>query len=316
MGTLYHQSLIPSLSWAYTAGARYLEPPVYGSLTLGGYDSARLNADTGNITVPFGADISRDLLVTLDSIQYDTVGSSPLLAGGISIFINSLVPEMWLPMDVCQAFEQAFGLSWNDTSEMCILDEGTHDALVAQHPSFTFTFSESSSSATLDVVFPYAAFDLVAQLSLVNSSTRYFPLQRAQNETQYTLGRVFLQEAYGISDYDRREFRLGQANFPSTADALDLVAIYLPGTKDEESEPAAASERTAANGLSGGSIAGVVIGVLAAVLLVVCWVLWYVRRRRQTRNVGRDHALDEIAEKPSSDASGAPQSELTGLGTA
>jgi hypothetical protein len=29
----------------------------------------------------------------------------------------------------------------------------------------------------------------------VSNQTRYFPLQRAANDTQYTLGRTFLQEA-------------------------------------------------------------------------------------------------------------------------
>jgi len=42
---------------------------------------------------------------------------------------------------------------------------------------------------------PYAAFDLVADYPLVIDSSRYFPLMRAANESQYTLGRTFLQEA-------------------------------------------------------------------------------------------------------------------------
>jgi hypothetical protein len=49
---------------------------------------------------------------------------------------------------------------------------------------------------SVDIVLPYAAFDLEASYPLVRHPTRYFPLKRAANDSQYTLGRAFLQEAY------------------------------------------------------------------------------------------------------------------------
>jgi len=48
---------------------------------------------------------------------------------------------------------------------------------------------------TVRIVLPYAAFDLKAEYPLVQNTSYYFPLKHAANETQYTLGRTFLQEA-------------------------------------------------------------------------------------------------------------------------
>jgi hypothetical protein len=109
LGTLRNQSLVPSASWAYTAGAYYKNPPVLGSLTLGGYDTTRFKPNV--LEFAFGADFSRGLLVSLQSITYDTAGSSSLLASSIDIFIDSLVSEMWLPVNVCEAFAQQFNLT-------------------------------------------------------------------------------------------------------------------------------------------------------------------------------------------------------------
>lgn len=115
--TLRNSSLIPSTSWGYTAGASYREPVAYGSLTLGGYDSARF-ASNALTDVGFGADISRDLLIELQSITYNTLGSSPLLAENLFIFIDSMVTQLWLPIPVCEAFEEAFNITWNSTLEL------------------------------------------------------------------------------------------------------------------------------------------------------------------------------------------------------
>lgn len=111
LGTLRNanNSLVPSTTWAYTSGAVYKSPPVLGSVTFGGYDANRINlSDSNSVSVPFWTDPSRDLLLGLQSITYDTLGSTPLLVTGVYVFLDSLVAQMWLPLDVCQAFEEAF----------------------------------------------------------------------------------------------------------------------------------------------------------------------------------------------------------------
>ncbi|THX49733.1 acid protease [Aureobasidium pullulans] len=262
------------LSWAYTAGAQYKTPPVLGSLTLGGYDTTRFTPN--NVSFPFGADFSRDLLVKLRSISYDTFGSPPLLASEIDIFLDSAVAQMWLPVGVCQQFEKAFNLTWNATAELYLLDEDTHSALLSRKPSFTFTIANGSNSAdsTVDIVLPYSAFDLNTTQPYVNTETRYFPLKQAQNSSQSVLGRVFLQEAYLVADYGHRNFSVSQALFPQTNVEQNIVAIHTPGYKTEDDRP---------DGLRGGAIAGTVVAAVMVLLSIIAATIWL--KRRSTRNV-------------------------------
>nr|OQO30352.1 hypothetical protein B0A51_02019 [Rachicladosporium sp. CCFEE 5018] len=262
---LRNSSYIPSTSWGYTAGAAYKEPPMFGSLTFGGYDADRIEG-TG-ISLPFWADQSRDLLVGLQSITYDTLGSVPLMTNGIYTFIDSMVAPMWLPLDVCQAFEQAFGLVWNETSELYILNSTTHANLRAQNPSFTLTLGSGTSGGnTTRITMPYAAFDL--NMTVGYTSEPYFPLKRAQNSAQYTLGRVFLQEAYVIADYERKNFTVAQAAFPASG-LQKLEAILPPGFVFLKKAK-----------LSKGSIAGVVVGAAVIISLLLIALFLWIRRRR------------------------------------
>ncbi|KAK4889706.1 hypothetical protein LTR27_011507 [Elasticomyces elasticus] len=116
LGTLYNLSLVPSMSWGYTAGAYYRNASAFGSLTLGGYDSSRFTPN--NASFDLRNSTSRDLLLILDSVSYNSTDSQPLLLSApIDVFIDSLVTELYLPVSVCQAFETAFGLQWDSTTE-------------------------------------------------------------------------------------------------------------------------------------------------------------------------------------------------------
>ena len=89
LGTLQNKSKIFSSTWAYTAGAPYRQPRVFGSLTFGGYDSTRFVANS--LSFPFGPDISQDLIIELQSI---TSGASSLLSERVIMFIDSTVPHI------------------------------------------------------------------------------------------------------------------------------------------------------------------------------------------------------------------------------
>ena len=273
---------IPSLSWGYTAGASYQDPPVYGSLVLGGYDTTRFSISNTLPNIPFGADFSRDLLVSLQSITFDTVGSSPLLASSIYVFVDSMVSHLYLPIQVCLAFEQAFDLTWNETNQLYLVNETVHSALLDQNPTFTFTFT--SAGQNVDITIPYAAFDLeISEIAIVSGTngyapkgtstdkSRYFPLKQARNDSQYTLGRVFLQEAYITADYERHNFSISQAEFPSTSVQENLVPI-LPASAETDD-----SNRSS---ISGGAIAGIVIGAVV-ILAVAALVIWFLRRNKR-----------------------------------
>lgn len=224
LASLKNRSMIPSLSWGYTAGAHYREfiknycyfaPDIcswsidtnasteskggsFGSLTFGGYDSSRFI--TNNVTFLMAEDISRDLVVNVRSIiaEYENGTATTLLSSPSATlaFIDSTQPYMYLPEHICQNFQKSFGLTWNSSDEMYLVDDDTHNILVNANPNITFRLANAQGSEdTVDIVFPYASFDLVTEYPLLGDTVRYFPLAKGDNDTQYTLGRSFLQEA-------------------------------------------------------------------------------------------------------------------------
>jgi hypothetical protein len=272
LSELKNQSLIPSLSWGYTAGAAYRDDPTFGSLVLGGYDTSRFEAN--NVSFAFAADFSRDLTVHLQSVSYDTLGSSPLLTESIPFFINSLVTHLWLPVEVCERFETAFNLTWNDTAQLYLIDDEAHSRLSSLNPSLTFTLGNADSEGdSIEITMPYGAFDLSGKSPFVNPPSRYFPLKRAEEVNQYTLGRVFLQGAYVVADYERQTFSVSQALLPDASRHSNATIVAI--------EPLGARK---SSGPDVGTIAGAVVGAVVGLLIVAGAVFWWVRRRNPRKH--------------------------------
>lgn len=308
LSTLRDEGHIPSISWAYTAGAYYHDPPSFGSLTLGGYDLHHFDSKSALYDIPFYSDISRDLLVSLTDLTYassDGSGSGSLMGESVYVFIDSMVSQMWLPLDVCDKFERVFDLSWDDTTEAYLISEAMHSKLLEQNP--TFTFKLSSHGQTVDIVLPYAAFDLNLTEPLVEGGGRYFPLKRAQEEDQYTLGRVFLQEAYIIADYTRSNFTVAQARHPYGTTDQAISAILEPGV--------GVQKPPSKDGLSAGAIAGIVVG--AVVILTAVILGLFCKRHRKQRPASKvlsESSAGETISAKSPDLGDSPQlgSELGG----
>ena len=197
----------PSYSWCPALTIRLLltlkfleSDGVFGSLTLGGYDSSRFVPN--DVSFSLHPDISRDLTVRLHSITAGYANESVVsfLSESIWIFIDSTVPDLYLPLDVCKVFEQTFGLVWNATHKQYFVDDNQHENLMAVNNNFTFKLgnNDTTGGSTVTIDLPYASFDLAMDYPLIArdlSGIRYFPLKRAANPSQYTLGRAFLQEA-------------------------------------------------------------------------------------------------------------------------
>ena len=137
-------------------------------------------------------------MVGLQSISYSDskAANQTLLSEGILTFIDSTTPHIWLPQDACTLFEDAFGLMYNATVDRYLVNDTLHQQLLSRNPSISFFLgNDISGGATVNVTLPYAAFDLQVSAPIVTSTQNYFPLRRAANDTQYTMGRTFLQEA-------------------------------------------------------------------------------------------------------------------------
>ena len=175
---------------------------VFGSLTFGGSDLARYVPN--NVSFSLAPDPSRDIVVSLKSISLTdaTRVAVPLLPNAIITFIDSIIPYIYLPLEACEVFEAELGLVYNSTTELYPVNDTLHESLIARNPTFTFSLGDRlGANSTVDIVLPYASFDFdVVSFPIVSKTTRFFPLARSSNDTQYTLGREFLQEACVLYD--------------------------------------------------------------------------------------------------------------------
>lgn len=140
-------------------------------------------------------DVARRFIVNLLSVTTSRNGSATVLKMDqkISLSVDSTVPYLYLPPLLCKEFESALGLSYNNTNGLYMLNDTQHAILVSSNTSISFQLGTGTGSG-LTIAFPYAAFDLLASYPLLAQSSHYFPIKKAENETQYTLGRAFLQE--------------------------------------------------------------------------------------------------------------------------
>lgn len=297
MSNLKKQNIIPSLSWGYTAGNQYRENKVLGSLTLGGYDSSRFTPN--DVVFAFDNQDIRALTVQIASITHTANSqNTSLLPTPISAFVDSTVPWIYLPLDACRKFEEAFGISFDNSSQAYIVNDTLHNKLVAQKATVTFTLQNSTKGAQVEVSLPYASFDLLAAFPLAANSTRYFPLARATNSSQYTIGRTFFQEAYVTVDYERRTFTVSQCTWDPTAQQNITAIKSLADQK--------IPTRSDSNHISGGAIAGIVVGSIFGVAATVGLGIFLYRRF-----AAHHHEADEF-EKPELESSQQFPTELVG----
>ncbi|KAK5127238.1 hypothetical protein LTR85_008600 [Meristemomyces frigidus] len=286
MTLLKEQKYIPSISAAYTAGAQYRFTGVLASLTLGGYDASKFVAN--DVEFAFAADNERNTVVAIQSIVTPSqIESSPvgteLLPTPVYAFIDNTVPQIWLPLEACLAFEAEFGLVYDNATELYLVNSTLHQDLTTRNPNITFTLGQGlSGGSTVQIELPYAAFDLTAQSPYQDlaNTTYYFPLRRAANDTQYTLGRTFLQEAYFSVNWDTARFNVSQCSWDQDAQQR-LVA--LPSVSENESSssgtPNQSSYSYSSSKLGAGAIAGIVVGAIAAIALLAC-LAFFLRRRK------------------------------------
>ena len=247
-----------------------------------------------HLSFPLGGKKKQSLSLSIESIVAENAfgGTRSLLSQGtpVSAVIDSTVTQMWLPQDVCNLFAKAFGLKYDSSTGLYLVNNTNHRQLKQMNPSVTFTLGgEDSTGSTTNIVLPYAAFDLQAGIPLFNSTTNYFPLRVAANKDQQVLGRAFLQEAYVFVDWERNNFTIGQAIHQNSTTNIVSVSPLL---YNQDS-----------SGLSTGVIIGIAIGACVAIILAIAFAaLFIVRSRRKRRAADRKDEplveLDQGAAKP------------------
>ena len=287
---------IPSLSYGYTAGASYALKQVPASLVLGGYDEARFEPNN----LSFSLDSNQQPMVSLRSISVNgwTSNEVTLLDSANAGFfkIDSSTPFLWLPESAALKFERTFGLRYDESLQLYFYPNTTQENNIMQAKmTFDFELADlSDSSQSLSISLSGQAFTSLAltygypglQANSTSPPMPYFPVRKAMNSTQYTLGRMFLQETYLIVDYLRNNFSLSQAVFDSNALSdtalVDIDANSTSGSAQDSQLP------NRGQALSTGTMVGIAIGVVCFVAIVVgTLVVLYIRRHRTQH--GSDH---------------------------
>jgi FlaG/FlaF family flagellin (archaellin) len=237
-------------------------------------------------------DIGRDLVVAVQSISFTGHSQAVLLSDPIYAFIDSTDPNIWLPAAACAKFEEAFGISLDNATGLYLVNDTQHAALLAEDAEVTIRIGDGlTGGASVAITMPYSAFALTATYPMVENSSYYFPLKQATDQSQYTLGRVFLQEAYLTVDYERGNFSVSQCIWDIEA-KQDIATIHSLANSDDSSDSGdttdASSPGTPDNsGPSTGAIAGIVVGSSIGLTVFAVAIWWYVRKR--SRKTGRGH---------------------------
>lgn len=231
----------------------------------------------------FAPDTDRDLVIGIQKIvSTDKDGKSHnLLPSGINAYIDSTVPEIWLPLEACKAFEDAFGLTYDAENEFYPVSDNLHNKLLDRNASISFTIGNTNvGGKTTEIVLPYDSFDLQARRPFSPNGTKYFPIRRADNDTQFTLGRTFLQESYLIVDWERANFSVSQCLFDS--DNMNQKLVPINSVNTTSNATVTTGNKKSSNT---GEIIGIAVGVaVALVLIAACSITFFLLKRRKNRH--------------------------------
>jgi hypothetical protein len=242
----------------------------------------------------------RDLQVSiLEITARDSTGRTvveTVNGSSINAAIDSTVSQMWLPLGVCDQLAATFNLTYDRITGLYTLNASAYQKLQDMNPTFTFKIAAAdNSNGPTEITLPYAALDLVAEAPIYNQSTPYFPIRRAMNDSQLTLGRVFLQNAYLVVDWERNKFTIGPSSI--NEDTYDIETISSKGQGNSDQTEASSHKR-----ISAGAIAGIAVGAMSCLASTLAATWFYRRRRRSARALAAtqndDLAKSSTAELP------------------
>lgn len=319
---------IPSYSYGYTAGASYKNMPV--SLTLGGYDAARLVEHDTEFTITQSDNSPRVNVRGLSVYNKDKPGGWPSSTNALSAYndtfmalIDSTTPYLWMPPRLCDSFASAFNLTYNDTFQLYTLTNDQYQDY-SSSDAYSFTFSLASidnhdnfglplsAPGVINITVPIRSFVGSLQYPFKRETIKYgqpavpyFMLRKATNQSEMIIGRSFLQEAYLRTKYDSGVFSVHQASFPKDPEKdAKIVMIKQPSNSPYPRPPPTKD----GHGLTTAQMIGIAVGVVAFCTLLIVGLCYWARRRKRRQ---RGEAAAKEADAQDTSSTIAPDSPLT-----
>ena len=171
-------------------------------MILGGYDASKfVPSRAPSYTIGRNG---RQLGVTLSHIIYNSGVDSDVRDTSLTL-TSTLAPRtsfMSLPTRICHDMEQAFGLSYDNSSNQYLINDTQHQSLLGRNASITFTLASDSiaDASQSNITISYSNLNFDVDSPHANHTHRIFPLNQGSNSNDATLGMAFLRHASVISN--------------------------------------------------------------------------------------------------------------------
>jgi hypothetical protein len=316
LSTLKRQNMIPSLSWAYTAGSRWHGRGSQGSLTLGGYDERRMIRN--EVEFPFGEDSEKRHLAWVESVvwteQSRTFSFDASSGSNYTTHIDPTQPFIYFPSAIYDELSTNPNFQYDNHTSRLIVTDDKIAMFKTKAPQLKISITPldrlHKPGQSVEISLPTESLlqRVDYPIAQKNQSLWYVPIRRANDSSQYVLGRAFLQNAYLVSDYERNSYSMHQATVEEGNGPDPLIHPILM-SKSSTLE----SWKTSSHHLSQASIAGIATGASLATILIIVWIFICVVRRRR-RNAIPSSTNSEEAKRQSKIMDNEPRFQEIGNG--
>jgi hypothetical protein len=248
--------------------------------------------------VVFPFDQNPELLHTVWVEEIEVGGTVSTKAPGKSVFdishtnftthIDSTRPYIYLPPAIYDEIVQLLDLEHDDISDHLIVPNDRLESWTASRPSISFTIRplnrDTEKVESVKITLPYESILLTLHYPTtraMNQTWRYVPIRKAANQKQHVLGRAFLQNAYLVSDYERKSFSIHEAKLRNGAGQSPVIRPILVSKSKVSSLDSWKNDKP----FPPSAMAGITVLSLCLLVSLLVTYIWYWRRKRRHSTV-------------------------------
>lgn len=218
---------------------------------------------------------------------------------------------MWLPKSACDAIANVFSLTFSQTNKLYLINDTAHEKNLKNNPSVSIRIADTpTASESVTIHFPYSAFahPYYDTYDPSYNNKTYFPIRLASDLTQYTLGRVFLQEAVLTVDHERKNFSISQVvNLKGVNPQIINIQSPSASNRNGSDVPTPVPVPSGGGGgISPGAIGGIVVALILLIAGILGLLIWRHRRRNRGGVYGTTQSTNPDTPGPDSGSGPGP----------